>query len=1196
MAEKNMKKQDGICENLFHKLVFSLLLMVIPLTTILAQGEKIISINVKDASLESILKQIGQKSNCALLYNYDEISKFNGITIDATNQSVSSVLTKVLVNTGLTHKINDNTIVISKVPVQTPETKRKINGKVTVASGEPIVGANILVKGTLSGNFTDENGMFELTIDSKAKVIVASCVGFKTKELFINDNSYFNIILESTEYQIGELVVVQTGYQSLSKRELASSIFQVDQEKINLPSKLSVDQMLAGQIPGMLVLQTSGEPSATPTIRIRGTSSIIGGRSPLWVLDGIILEDQVNVDVSNLNSPDAPYLIGNAIAGINPKDIETITVLKDASATAIYGSRAANGVIVVTTKKGKIGKASISYSGSITVNRRIGYGDLQLMNSGERIRLSQEIINDKIKFSRVPIKLGYEGLLLDYYNNVISYDEFSSQVQKLASNNTDWYDILFRNSITNNHSVNISGGSDRTTYYASLGYNKNIGTAKGSDSERFSGMAKVNSWLTKKFYLGFQMNASNTRNNGFHSSVNPNTYAYETARTIACYNDDGSYFMYPTQQKSQTAISIAPKEELLYNIVNELNLTGSNSNVTNLTAQLNIQYNFLPSVRYKLLGGFDQSKTNTQTWAKESSNYVSMIRRWNPGTLVQGSADFDACPIPWGGIISNNDQRKDSYTLRNSVEYSEMLSEKHLLNILASMELRSVKYKGFSGTYYGWQPERGQTVSPALTTGYYSVLSSLRPTITDNISNNVSWIGSATYSYKDKFTVNANIRADGSNNFGDNPQYRFLPIWSMAGKYTLSNENFLKGNSIIKYLAVRSSYGIQGNIDKATSPDLIIQVGSKNGTTGLDESYFKYLPNPDLRWEQTNSFNAGVDFSLINHKEADFTDVISGSIDFYNKYGHEIIVVRRVSQVIGMDQVKVNGGKVRNTGFEGILNITPYQTKDFSLTTKFIFSYNENKLLEANKELNITFENKISGNALIEGLPLGSFYSYEFAGLNENYGFPMFLNNSGQRKYTVYSDEMNVVYSGVNIPAFSGGFEISSRYKGFHVSLNFQGAAGGSARLPNIYRTNYYAVFDPLANVTKDMNNRWRKPGDEVNTTIPAIWDNDKFQIAQNELNFPANLSLGKTPLEMYDRSTIRVAKTDNLRLRSINVSYVFPADKIKKLGVQSLILNAQAENIFILTDKRWQGRDPESGSSNTPIPMVFTFGLNLMF
>jgi TonB-dependent SusC/RagA subfamily outer membrane receptor len=327
----------------------------------------------------------------------------------------------------------------------------------------------------------------------------------------------------------------------------------LDQDKINLASKASIDQMLSGQVPGMLVLQTSGEPSATPTIRIRGTSSIIGGRSPLWVLDGIILEDQVNVDVSNLNSPDAPYLIGNAIAGINPRDIETITVLKDASATAIYGSRAANGVIVVTTKKGKVGEPVISYSGSMTVNRRVGYGDLKLMNSGERIKLSQEIVQDKIKYSRVPSSLGYEGLLLDYYNNKISYQEFEQGVQKLASNNTDWYGLLFRNSLTHNHAVNVSGGSNRTTYYASLGYNKILGTAKGSDRERFSGMAKLNSWITDKFYIGFQMNASNTRNHGFHSSVNPNSYAYETSRTIAAYNEDGSYFMYPTQQKSQTA-------------------------------------------------------------------------------------------------------------------------------------------------------------------------------------------------------------------------------------------------------------------------------------------------------------------------------------------------------------------------------------------------------------------------------------------------------------------------------------------------------------------------------------------------------------------------------------------------------------------------------------------------------------------
>ncbi len=1160
-----------------------------------AQGGRVISISVREAPLESVLKEIGEQGKCSLLYNYDEVSRFKGITVVTKDEKISDILTKVLANTGLKFGFKDNTIIIERASAQERKIEeRKVTIKVVSSTGETIPGAHILIKGTTKGGYTDEEGLCELSLTPNEKNLIISFIGFETKEITVGTSDNIIVHLEETDYMIGEAAVVETGYQTLTRRELASSIYKLDQDKINLASKASIDQMLSGQVPGMLVLQTSGEPSATPTIRIRGTSSIIGGRSPLWVLDGIILEDQVNVDVSNLNSPDAPYLIGNAIAGINPRDIETITVLKDASATAIYGSRAANGVIVVTTKKGKVGEPVISYSGSMTVNRRVGYGDLKLMNSGERIKLSQEIVQDKIKYSRVPSSLGYEGLLLDYYNNKISYQEFEQGVQKLASNNTDWYGLLFRNSLTHNHAVNVSGGSNRTTYYASLGYNKNLGTAKGSDSERFSGMAKLNSWITDKFYIGFQMNASNTRNHGFHSSVNPNSYAYETSRTIAAYNEDGSYFMYPTQQKSQTAISVAPKEELLFNIINELNLTGSNSNISNITAQLNLQYNFLPSFRYKMLGGFDQSSTRNETWAKESSNYVGMIRKWNPGTLIQGTPEFEASAIPVGGVISNSNQRKDSYTFRNSLEYSNLLGNNHMVNVMGSLELRSIKYQGFSGTYYGWQPERGQTISPALTTGYFAALSSLRPSIIDNISNNVSWLGSATYSYKDKITLNANVRADGSNNFGDNPRYRFLPIWSTAAKYTLTNEEFLKYNNTLRYLAFRVSYGIQGNIDKATSPDLIIQIGAKDGITGLPESYFKYLPNPDLRWEKTNSTNFGIDFSLFGHSTPGFRDILSGSVDIYNKHGHELIVSRQVSQVIGLDQVKINGGKMRNSGIEGSLNITPIQTRDFNISTTFIFSYNKNVLLEANKELNITNENKLNGNALVEGLPVGSFFSYEFAGLSPNWGFPMFYDNVGDKRYTLNDDLMNVVYSGANLPTHSGGWEISSRYKGFHLSLNFQYAAGGVSRLPNIYRTNYYAVFDPLANVTKEMNDRWRKPGDELHTTIPAIWDNEKAQLAENELDLPSIVLSGKSALEMYDRSSIRVARTDNFRMRSINFSYVFPAEKIRKLGVESLIINAQAENLFTIADKRWLGRDPESGASNVPLPKVFTIGLNI--
>lgn len=1158
-----------------------------------------ISIDKQRTTLEQIFNEIKKQAGYDFIYDEALIKNEALISLRVKNASLKTVLDQCFEGKALTYSITDNIVVI-KERIIISATKSladvEVKGKVLDAKGNPIARATVTIKGTKRIVLTNEKGEFNLGKANEEATLIVTHISFKPQELPLKGKSDpITIILQDKDNELSN-IIISTGYQKLSQRELASAVTQVKIEDIALDSKLSVDQMLAGKIPGLMSLQTSGEPGATPKIRIRGTSSIIGGSAPLWVLDDIILENPVKMDLSNLNSPDARYLIGNAIAGINARDIETITVLKDASATAIYGSRAANGVIVVTTKKGRVGKPQINYSGSASLNQRVSYDDLNLMNAGERIRLSQEIIADNINYGRVPRRLGYEGLYLDYLDKEISYDQFKTGVKEMSVRNTDWYNLLFRNSITNNQSVNVSGGSDRTTYYGSLSYSDMAGTAKGSSEKRYSGMAKINSWTSDNFFIGFQINASNSQGKGFHSSVNPNKYAYETSRTIPAFNKDGSEYFYPTQQRSQEFLINAPKEDMMYNIMNETRLTGAGSNGTNITAQLNLEYRFLNGFKYRFLGGFDQALSNTSSWAEEKSNYVSTKRLWNPGILVEGTDAFNASPIPWGGIISNTNQRKSSYTLRNGFEYSKVFKGDHLLNGMVAQEIRSLHYKGFSSTNYGWQPERGNSISPTLTPAYLGIANSLNPVITDNIANNLSWLGTATYSYKDKITFNGNIRADGSNNFGSNPKYRFLPTWSLAAKYTISNEPFMENSKVFSYLAIRGSYGLQGNIDQSTSPDLIIQIGAKNAVTSLNESYIKFLANPDLRWEKTKAYNIGFDFSFFSRKKANSLDVLSGTIDIYAKKGTDIIVTRQVSQVMGLDQVKVNGGRVNNSGIEGSLRLSPFQTRDFSASINLIASYNKNTMIEANKELNMTNNDKLSGNALVEGKPIGSFYSYPYAGLNGTSGYPMFYNNKGDARYDLYINEISLIYSGVNQPDVSGGFDLSLRYKNWYANLGFQYALGGTSRLPNFYRSNYYAVFDALANTSKELGNRWRAPGDEKHTNIPVLYDRDKFTAAKNALNVPSQFVLQDYMLYMYDRSDIRTAKTDNLRLRNININYMVPQDVLKKLGVQSLSFSFQAENVFLYAKDAWQGKDPESGDSNTPLPKVYTIGINAGF
>ena len=1156
----------------------------------LPTNQKKISLTVLSGPLSQALKTVSEKTKINIQYNPEDVNDVRCTKRNFNNATLTEIMNYLLPQNTFKWQFNNGGISITGIKkMRAPASLRTINGEVRDVNGEPLCGVTVSITGTNNGTTTNIDGKYTLKVYVHDPVILHhTFIGMKPVDYTYKGESKLKIVMEELTTQVNEVVV--TGYQTVSKREQASSISKIKIDDIQLGSQTSIDHMLAGQVPGMMVLQQSGEPGSSPKIRIRGTSSIIGTKAPIWVLDGIILEDPVNVDVTNIDSPDASYLIGNAIAGVNARDIESITVLKDASATAIYGVRAANGVVVVTTKKGRSGKTQVSYSSNITLNQRINYSDLNMMNAGQRVKLSQEIIEDKALYSQMPINVGYEGLYMRYNNKLISTDQYNAELSEMVSRNTDWYKILFRNSISHNHNININGGNDKTVYYGSIGYSDNVGTARNSSSESFTGMLKLNSWLTKNINVGFQINTSKIVSTGFFQSVNPNAYAYNTSRTIPVRNSDESLFYYATNQRGNKI-----QEELTFNILNEMEHTGASSDILNMTAQLSLNVNLFKGFRYRFLGGVDLSKTTKESWADEKSNYVSTLRGSNVGTLKQGTNEYDNSVLPVGGVFNNDNQRKDSYTLRNTIDYSYTLGQ-HLLTLMGVQEIRSIRNRGFFGTYYGYQPERGLTIAPAITSEYRYNLPFLNPRISDYLNNNLSWLGTFSYSYSDRYTFSANVRSDGSNNFGDNPKYRFRPIWSVAGKYTLSNEKFMKGlQSFLSFLAIRASYGIQGNIDKSSTPNLIIQVGSKNSQTGLNESYYKYFANPDLRWEKTDFFNGGIDFSLGNPNKR--LSLISGSVDVYRKKGTDMLTECTVSQSLGVTSTKINGGEILNEGIEGNLLITPYQSKNVDFSFALIASYNKNKLLKASSQYQLKYTDKIAGTALVEGKPLGAIYSLPYASINKDNGYPMFYNNAGKLRYELSQDELELVYSGSNEPTLTGSLNMNFRYKSLYFSIGFQYAHGGVARLPEIYGSNAYYALEPIRNVSKEYADRWRKPGNV--TDIPKIINFEEYQSINEKFkqdNSLVTISRAFTNTQAYDLSDLRVVSTDNIRLRNVNVNYVFPRKIVEKLKLESLTASFQCQNLFLIADSRWGGRDPESGNSNVPLPKSYTFGINIGF
>ena len=1078
---------------------------------------------------------------------------------------------------------------------------RVVTGHVYDPGKEALVGVTVAVKGSTSGGaITDENGRYMILVPNEnGTVIVFSSIGFEKKEVAVGDKKVIDVTMTEKSAYLDEVVV--TGYQNVNRRELASAVSQIEMDEIKLSDKFSIDQMLAGQVAGMSVTTTGGGPSATPKIRIRGTSSLYGNTAPLWVLDGIILDDNsVNWDASGNLDPlaeDAQYLVGNAIAGVNPNDIESITVLKDASATAIYGVQAANGVIVVTTKKGRNGPAQVTYNGSVSINQRENYRRLYLMDAGERVQLSKDLLDSRLSYTRKDFNLGYEMLKAQYDAKKLTRSQFDAAVTEMIDRNTDWFDLLFRNAVTQNHTLSLSGGNESTTYYSSVGASISQGTAREEVSKRYTATLKVNSWISPKVYIGFQLNGSITDNQGYHSSFNPDSYARETARTIPAYNADGSLFFYRPYESFST--SNMANQTYAFNALHESQTTGNYADLASLTGLMNFVWKIYDGLRYEMTGSYVYNATKTTTWAQEDSYYVNQLRGYVFDELEFGSSFWNESFIPQGGVLSKSEATKTTLDIRNTLSYSKDFKG-HLVSALATSEIRSVITDGFSGTHYGWMPERGQVISPSYTDAYIVDLKNgaFTPVITDNRANTVSWIFSGIYSYKDKYTLNANVRMDGSNQFGENPKYRFLPIWSVAGKYALTNEAFMKPyEDWLSYLALRLSYGIQGNVDKGTSPDLVMQIGSIDSNTGMATSTVAYWPNEDLRWEKTTQYNVGLDFSFL-------LDRITATVDFYKKVGTDMIVNKTISAVNGYTIRKINGGNVNNSGVELAVKFTPLQTKDMRLVIGFVHSYNKNELIKANDETNNTRENMLSGSALIEGEALGTIYSYPFAGLDHETGLPVFYDKKGNtsatwlsktyKNYTLYEDEIELVKSGVVSPPHTGGINLEYRWKEWILRGSFTYSLGAVNRLPFIYG-DYDSVFDPEKNVTREILNRWREPGDELHTNIPALYDDNTYtNLGIRPMRANVDHIYGTS---MYDYSTARVCSTNNLRLRSLSLSYIFNKKVLKKMHLSNFQISAQANNLFIIADKRWHGFDPEQGSSaNSSIPRTYSLSVTIGF
>lgn len=1161
-----------------------LLTMFFSFTAIARVSSQSVTLKLENASLRETIKELKNQTGVYFVFNEEEIASLNvKLSMVLTNEPFEKALDRIFEGLPFTYEYSEGVVILKPTPQKKDDVKLKlIKGKVVDTDGMPLPGVSVVVEGTTRGVASDVNGLFQMMIENKVgQKLLFSFVGMEQKVITWQGQDSLNVVMKYAAVDVEEVIV--TGYQTLNRRESASAVSVVKTDDIYMAGAASIDQMLQGQVPGLMVMNTSGEPSATPKIRIRGTSTINGNKAPVWVVDGVILEQNVPITASELNSEDAEYLIGNAISGISPQDIESITVLKDASATAIYGVKAANGVIVLTTKKGRTGRPTVSYHGEVVVNERPSYRKFDRMNSVERMQLSKDIFEQGLSYnSNISLDPAdsYEGLLNELNNRRMSKEEFALRSTEMANRNTDWFDVLFRNAVTHSHNLSIGGGSEGAKYYFSAGYNNNQGGAKGSVSERFTSVARVDAVVGKYINFMAKIDFSTTKNEGY-SVVNPFSYAYNTSRTVRPYDEDGDYHFYKKDSK------------YLYNVLNELAETGKESKANDFNALLNLNVKLYDGLSYQGTFSYHNSSTNQRDWKTEESASVASIRGYNYKQYDENDDEYWKSALPYGGVLDQSNTLKTGYTVRNALSFIKVLGKVHDMNIMVGSELRGTKYEGVRSTGYGWTPTYGERFMPVQTDSFLgSYISNMYPINTNSISRIASFFGTATYTYGNRYVINFNIRSDGANKFGSNPKYRWLPTWSIAGKWLLANEGFMSrfiqnGHNI----SVRGSYGIQGNIHDDATPNLILEVGDRNSISNLDQSTIYRLPNPDLRWEKTTSWNIAVDFSLWDHR-------LTGSLDVYKKHTEDLIMEKTVATSNGKSRLYMNAGEMDNQGIEGNLSVQIIRRKNLNWKFNVNFGRNTSEVTLANDDLYSDLEvvtKMLEGNLAIKGEKLGSMYSFRYGGLSGENGYPLFYGKDGKLWHEADPKRMELVRSGSIYPDLSGGFDTQLTFKKrLSLSLGFSYNLGGVKRLPRVYADKGSAL-NPVANVSTNWNKRWRKPGDELYTDIPVLYN--KRVASDFDRNVSAEeLSTVEDCTYFYDLSDLRVAKADFLRLRSVGLSYIMPENLLRMAGISSMMIRFQASNLFVWAHKDWKGLDPETPEANIPILPSYSLGINVSF
>ncbi|MEI3118430.1 MAG: TonB-dependent receptor [Parabacteroides johnsonii] len=1025
-----------------------------------------------------------------------------------------------------------------------------VKGKVIGSDGYGIAGVNVIEKGTTNGVITDVEGRYVLNLTTENPVIAFSFIGYVSQELSVGNKTVVDIVLKEDVKALEEVVVV--GYGTQKKKDLTGAIASVNSEDLGKTPALSFDQSLQGKVAGVQISQTNGAPGGNINIMVRGISSITGSNSPLYVVDGFPigtggggsnLSNFSNSSYSSSGMANATTEKINPLSTINPSDIESIEILKDASATAIYGSRGANGVVLITTKKGKTGKTSINVNASFGV-QQVAH-KLDLLTPREYAEFVAEGRDNAWIYAGGQASDPNEVRT----SNAWVRPEYRNP-SSISNEGTDWQDVIFRLATVQNYQVSATGGTENIKYMVSLGFFDQKGIVIGSDFQRFNIRSNIEAKLTKRLKFGTNLAGSYgygdfARTEGHLGLRGMIQCALAINPGMPVYGQDGSY-----NSEFDDPMG-APVENPLFIAEN----FSDKRNMKDFIVNNYLDYEFIPGLNFRTSFGLKFNLNQTELW--KSSKIGTYADKSSPAT----TAAIDKKGLNWLN--------------ENTLTYKKNFNEKHDLNVVAGLTVQKDTYSQLSA---------GATDFPTDYIHYLSAGTINSGTHLKSEWSMVSLLARANYVYDNKYMLTATVRRDGSSRFGANQKWGTFPSVSVG--YRVSEEPFMQNFRALSDLKIRASYGVAGN-NSIGNYNQIALLGVSNYVDankilpGLAPST---LANDELTWEKSKQTDIGIDFGLFNNR-------VSVIADWYYNLKTDLLLSVNLPAASGFGSAMQNVGEIENKGFEFALNTVNIDTKNFSWSTSFNISTNRNKV----KKLATEDGRIVSDKFITEvGQPISSFYMMNVVGVFKDDADvakgPVYSPNTrpGDLKYEDVDGDGKITTAdktivGSPFPDFTWGLNNEFKWKNLSLSVFVNGSQGGKT---------YFEAGETLLNCAgvqnqlSLVNDRWRSPEEPGNGYLPRAIRSDYA------------LGMSASSRYLFDASYVRI--------KDITLSYDFPGSITQKIGLKGLNAYFNVSNVYTFTDyPGYDPEASQSGDSVTsagidsgvyPTPRTYTLGVKVAF